>query len=175
MWPAVAPVSVLPVGATSVPILLGPGVMPWAGPDGATSSALFVVADVFNVSKVTLTLLNFRHAFAGDVSLWLTSPSGASAQLVASACDGAWFGGPPQPNYTMPGATYTFDDAAPTGVTVAAFCAATMPAVPSGPSIAPDEYLPQSPLRALAGALSSGEWVLTYGDKAVGGACADAH
>jgi hypothetical protein len=174
LFPAVAPVAVLPIGATSVPIILGPGVMPWAGPDGATSSALFVVADSFNVSKVTLSLTNLRHAFAGDVSLSLASPSGASVQLVTSACDGAWFGGPPLPNYTMPGATYTFDDAAPGGATLAAFCAATMTPKSSGPSIASDAYLPQSPLRALAGALSAGEWVLTYGDAAVGGACVHA-
>ena len=167
---AVAPFSWVPNKNRAVPIVLGPGVFPWAGPDGATSSAQFQVTDVFTVSKVTLTLTNFRHTFAGDVSLWLSAPTGGSARLVAGACDGAWFGGAPVPNISMAGALYTWDDAASNKRTLRAFCNATMPARAAGPSIAAGTYMPETPLSVLAGNASAGLWTFTYGDAAVGGA-----
>jgi hypothetical protein len=49
--PLTAPVTVFSSTTTSVPVELGPGIMPWAAPDGATSSAKFVVTETFIVKK----------------------------------------------------------------------------------------------------------------------------
>jgi hypothetical protein len=161
LFPAVAPFSWVPTNKTSVPIILGPGLFPWAGPDGAVSSAQFQVDDAFTVSSATLTLTNFRHTFAGDVSLWLSGPAGGSSRLVDAACDGAWFGGPPMPNISMVGAAYIWDDAAASKQSLGAFCNATMAPRASGPSIAAGTYLPETPLSVFAGSASSGLWRFT--------------
>jgi hypothetical protein len=118
--------------------------------------------------RVSLTLHNFRHPFAGDVSLWLVAPSGAFSALTTGACDGAWFGGPPTGDATMAGATYTWDDAASPAETADTYCTTQLPPSTRGPTIAAGAYLPETPLAALAGAAASGDWVLTFGDSAVG-------
>ncbi len=118
--------------------------------------------------RVSLTLHNFRHPFAGDVSLWLVAPSGAFSALTTAACDGAWFGGPPTGDATMAGATYTWDDAASPAETAATFCTTKLPPTTRGPTITAGTYLPETPLAFLSGAAANGDWVLTFGDAAVG-------
>ena len=157
------PVALVPAGGGAVRV--SPGVFPWAGPDGAVSSAVFSVPNAFTASKLTLSLVNFRHDFAGDVSLRLSAPSGASATLLNASCDSAWFGGGPAgAGAAMRGATYTFDDAAVPALTIDAQCSTRMTlAATSGPGVTAGTYLPVQQLAPLAGA-TAGTWTLTYGD-----------
>ena len=160
--PAVVPVTLLAGSGNAVTFSLASDV-PWQGPDGAVSSANFVVSDSFNVSNVQLALVDFRHPFAGDLILWLTNPRGVTATVFnATVCDGSWFGGPPGAGgIAMPGATYTFDDAAASLIDVAGFCTTRIVISPvAGPTLEPGTYMPATPLNALLGS-SAGQWKLT--------------
>lgn len=71
--------------------------------DSATPfpSTISVSSFVGNATKVTVSLVNFGHAFTGDVHILLVGPSGANCAIMF-ACG----------NNTVSGVNLTFDDSA---------------------------------------------------------------
>lgn len=143
-------------GTANFPIAIGPGI----GVGGNVTFNAGSLPAGATVTGITLDV-TMNHSWAGDVILYLTSPS-STVDTILNRTGGGTFGtsdnlGVPGSNGVTP-ALYTFTDAA----------ASVMTEDPIDADIDPGSYRPKYPFSIYNGQNAVGNWILTVSDNASG-------
>jgi subtilisin-like proprotein convertase family protein len=153
-----------PIAATlGEPPVRVPLLGPFAIPDGGADSVSWQVEDTYKVASVALRITGLRHGYASDLVITLTSPGGAVATLLNTACGDVPLGTDAAAvAASTPGADFTFTDDA--SASVAASCATFVAGGAYLPATATAGSAAAGSMAVLAGGSSAGAWTLRFTD-----------